>query len=187
MYKRQLPFLGIGGVAAVLVARTKRRRPLQVAVQRARDVGAVRAGAADAASRMAPVAPDDLAGILNNGRIAAARGAYVEAVAWFERALRLAPEMSVAYFCKGVCLAANGQVADAYGALRTAASCEPGDASYQVHFARVALALGRHGEAMDALATVTRAMPELGAAMLEDPQLAGLRDHPRFLMICGAL
>ena len=168
-----LPVLGIGGVAAVLVTRQKARNQTLVMAPRA--------------VRMAPVSPDDLQGLLQNGHGAVSRGAYGEAVAWFERALTLQPKLGVALFCKGICLAANGQVADAYGALRTACTVEPEDANYRVHFARVAVTLGKHKEAMDALQIVTRAMPELGPAMLEDPQLAGLRDHPRFLMICGAL
>lgn len=166
-----LPIVGVGGVAAVLALRKHR---LRVSISPTRP-------------RMSPVTPFDVQGLLTNGQVAAARGAYDEAVAWFDRVVRIAPRMGVAYFCKGVCLAANGRVAQAYGALRVAVEHDPADPSYRVHFARVALALGKHKEAMDALELVTRAMPELGPAILEDPQLAGLRDHPRFLMICGAL
>lgn len=167
-----LPIVGVGGVAAVLAVGVKRRRVSRARAQR---------------PRMVPVSPDDVPGLLANGNGAVARGAYDEAVAWFERAIRLAPRLAVAYFCKGICLAANGRTADAYGALRAAVDAEPADAVYRIHFARVALALGKHAEAMDALAIVARAMPELGPAMLDDPQLAALRDHPRFLMICGEL
>lgn len=171
-----LPFAGVGGVAAVLVAR-RRTHLIRIAS----------AASSSPRLRMSPVSPDDLEGILKNGHVAVDRGALGEAIAWFDRAIALSPSLGVAWFCKGVCLAANGQVADAYGALRSACDAEPSDASYRVHLARVALALGRHTEAMDALALVAQAMPELGPAILDDPQLAGLRDHPRFLMICGAL
>lgn len=174
-----LPVVGIGGVATVLVLRHKASR-VHARVPASEPSTSPRL-------RMAPVSPDDLKGLLQNGHAAASRGALDEAVAWFERALDLSPKLAVAHFCRGVCLAANGQVADAYGALRSACTVEPADASYRVHFARVAVALGKHKEAMDALEIVAHAMPELGAAMLEDPLLAGLRDHPRFLMICGAL
>jgi hypothetical protein len=167
-----LPFVGIGGTGAVLLMRRK-------------GAGAITHGSSRIA--MAPVEPSDLSGLLRNGHAAVARGALDEAVAWFDAALRLAPTLAVAHFCKGVCLAANGRVSEAYGALDEAVYAAPDDATYRVHFARVALALGKHNEAMDALALVAREMPDLGPAMLEDAQLAGLRDHPRFLMICGAL
>lgn len=166
----------LGGAAAVLVHKRRDALPTSDLVSIARP-----------RTPMTPVAPSDLAGILRNAQAAASRGALAEAIAWFDHALRLAPRLGVAHFCKGVCLAANGRMAEAYGALRSACDATPDDASYRVHLARAAVALGKHKEAMDALETVARAMPELGAAMLDDAQLAGLRDHPRFLMMCGAL
>lgn len=170
-----LPLVGVGGVV-VLVAARLRAAP------------SAASGRSEASRpRMAPVSPFDLEGLLRNGQGAVSRGALAEAVAWFERALAISPQLGVAYFCKGVCLAANGEVADAYGALRSACAHAPEETTYRVHFARVAVALGKHKEAMDALEHVTSSSPELGSAMLDDPQLAGLRDHPRFLTICGAL
>jgi tetratricopeptide (TPR) repeat protein len=167
-----LPLVGVGGAGTVMLLRRRAPRSVEIVA---------RHGA------MAPVEPQDVRGILLNGQTAVARGALDEAVAWFDAALRLAPTLAVAHFCKGVCLAAHGRVAEAYGSLDEAVASEPDQHAYRIHLARVALALGKHAEAMDALARVTRDMPELGRDMLEDPELAGLRDHPRFLMICGEL
>jgi hypothetical protein len=49
------------------------------------------------------------------------------------------------------------------------------------------LALGRTKEAMDELERIARDVPEAADAMLGDPSFAALRDHPRFLAMCGAL
>jgi len=164
-----LPILGVGGVGAVLLMRRREGTPGMPL------------------ETMTPVLSTDLAGILRNGRSAVARDALDEAIAWFDAALRVAPKLAVAHFCKGVCLAANGRTAEAFGALDAAVRHAPEDASYRIHYARAALSLGKNKEALDALAFVARAMPDLGPAMLDDAALAGLRDHPRFLMMCGAL
>lgn len=168
-----VPFLGVGGLGFVLLLRRKNGLPMP--------------GPSAPRPLMMPAAPDDLRAMLRNGQAAVARGAVDEAVIWFDQALRVEPRLAVALFCKGACLASIGRHADAYDALDQACAARPDDANYRVQFARVAVALGKNKEAMDALERVARMMPDLGSAMMSDPQLAGLRDHPRFLMICGAL
>lgn len=159
-----LPLAALGALGIVLVARREKRPHLAP-----------------------PPVPDDVPALLRAGEAAVARADLVGAIAYFDRALALSPGLAVALFCKGVCLAELGRLTDAYEALKAATVADPADGGALVHLARVALALGRPGEAMDALEPIASAAPEIGGAMMRDPQLAALRDHPRFLMMCGAL
>lgn len=131
--------------------------------------------------------PAAVPALLLAGQEAVARAELEKAIACFDRALALSPGLAVALFCKGACLAEVGRLAEAYETLKAATIADPGDGGALVHLARVALALGRPAEAMDALEPIASAAPEIGEAMMQDPKLAGLRDHPRFLMMCGAL
>lgn len=167
-----LSLLGVGGIGAVLMLR---RRPAPAAPMMAQ------------AARLTPVSAEDVPALLLNGRAAAARGANEEAILWFDRALRVAPGLAVAHFCKGVCLAGEGRAAEAYSALRRAVEAAPDDASYRIHLANAALTIHRTREAMEHLGVVLSALPDVGPELLEDPGFKALRDHPVFLAMCGAL
>lgn len=131
--------------------------------------------------------PTDVPDALSRGYIATQAGDLSRALACFETALRMAPGLGVAHFCRGVCLAAMGRTAEAYAALEESVMDDPADGARRVHLARAALTLGRAKDAMDAIAPLASDAPEIGEALFEDPHLAGLRDHPRFLALCGRL
>ena len=148
----------------------------------------------DTAPRAIPLAPvtiaappETLKDALLRGHAATKAGDLVEALACFDAALRMAPGLGVALFCRGVCLASMGRMAEAYAALEESVMEDPTDGARRVHLARVALALGRAKDAMDILAPLARDAPQVGDAMFQDAALAGLRDHPRFLALCGRL
>lgn len=150
---------------------------------------AAAASAAVAPAPQVPVAlvPRDLDSLLRAAKAAAEAERLEEAVQWLDRALRLAPALPVAHFCRGVCLAGLGRDAEAHAALRRAHELDPTEGAYRLELARACGRLGRTGEAMDVLGLLLQAVPELVDDVATDPCFEGLRDHPRFLAMTGRL
>lgn len=174
-----LPLVGlVATAAAVAVASTRTRRALILAppVERTRTVPV-----------LAPVGPDDIFGLLQNGNIAAQRGDLDEATAWFRQAASVAPTLAVAHFCHGTCLWGSGRHESAMRAYSRAVDLDPSDGAARIQLARVQLALGEVNDAMVVLAPVLRDVPAFLPVMQSDPDFAALADHPRFLAMAGVL
>lgn len=132
----------------------------------------------------AGVDPDEM---LRAGQDALKRGALDEAIAWFQHAAALAPRLAIAHFCQGVCAAALERHEDAYAALKRAYALDTTDGVVRVELSRAAARTGRTKEAMDVLSPVLAALPRLADEAADDEAFAGLRDHPRFLVMTGRL
>ena len=169
---RVLPMVALVGAASLALAVRMRAPSPLVRVQRGR--------------RMSRVG-DDAHAALRHGHAAIERDDLAEALAWFDHPSRAQPRLAIAHFCRGIALGGLGRTPEAHDALAEAVEHAPHEWSYRVHYARFAVALGKTTEAMDALGPVARALPEMHEPMLEDPQLAALRDHPRFLAMLGRL
>lgn len=143
------------------------------------------ATAAVAAVAVAPAG--DLDALLRAAKAAAEAERLEEAVLWLDRALRLAPTLPVAHFCRGVCLAGVGRDREAYLALRRAFDLDPSEGAHRLELARACGRLGRASEAMDVLGPLLQAMPALVDDLCADPSFACLLDHPRFLAMTGRL
>lgn len=131
--------------------------------------------------------PRDLDSLLRAAKAAAEAERLDEAVLWLDRALRLAPALPVAHFCRGVCLAGLGRHEESYAALRRAHELDPTEGAYRLELARACGRVGRTGEAMDVLGLLLQAVPELVEDVATDPCFEGLRDHPLFLAMTGRL
>jgi tetratricopeptide (TPR) repeat protein len=140
-----------------------------------------------APSVLVTVQPRDLDGMLRAAQAAVVAGRFEEAIAWFDKALRLNPRLAVAHFCRAVCFVGLKRDADAYASFRKAYDLDPKEGAYRLELARVCARLGRANEAMDVLGALLHALPALVDDVSSDPSFAGLFDHPRFLAMTGRL
>lgn len=131
--------------------------------------------------------PAGLPGILHLGQDAVDRGAYGEALGWFDCAVRLDPEASQVHLCRGLCLSELDRVDEALTAYATAIAIDPADGLARFHLAKAHGSLGHERDAIEALAPLVKAMPELAQAAYDDPCFSRLRDHPSFLGLVGRL
>lgn len=154
-----LPLVGLAGLGAVIVT----ARGLQ--------------GTADADPRSH----------LHAGKAAIDRGDISEGLARFTQATRLDPDIDVAHYCRGLCLAALRQHEEAYAAFSRAYDLDAAEGAYRLEFARAAARTERAHEAMDALGPLLVALPSLAEDVAQDEAFAALADHPRFLAMTGRL
>lgn len=137
--------------------------------------------------RLHVASAEDVGSLLRAGEAAVKAGRHEEAVAWFTQAIAMDPTLHVAHFCRGVCLASLGRHAEARDAFRKAHRLDPAEGAYRLELARASARTGCGPEAMEALAPLLAALPELAQDVAEDEAFAGLRDHPRFLALVGLL
>jgi adenylate cyclase len=151
--------------------------------------------AASLLRRAADLAPEDV-GFLSTlfavynglGRTADTMATAREAVARCERQLDRHPDFTVAAFTGAGALALLGERERALAWARRALAIEPDDHMTLYNVACVYAVLGLHEEALDLL---ERAMPDASAHrhdwMRQDPDMAPLREHPRFVALCARL
>ncbi|MEA3200345.1 MAG: Anaphase-promoting complex, cyclosome, subunit 3 [Thermoplasmata archaeon] len=133
------------------------------------------------------VVPIDVPSLLRAGEAAIKAGRAEEAAAWFAQAAALQADLAVAHFCHGMCLVALQRHEQAREAFQRAYDLDPMEGSYRLELARACARTARGPEAMDALAPLLAAAPELAQDLGEDPAFASLKDHPRFLALVGLL
>lgn len=132
--------------------------------------------------------PPGAPALLELAQAAVRREDHEEAIGWFETAIALQPDLSVAHLCLGVCLARLDRDEEALESLGHAAQLAPGDPVPVYHQARILARTGRSQEALDRLARVVPVLPgEMVEAMAEDEAFSSLGDHPRFLALTGRL
>lgn len=131
--------------------------------------------------------PPGIDGVLEIAQAFIANDAWEDAVRWFETAIALDPQLTVAHFCLGLALEQLGrdeEALEAYRAVDALGGTGPAPVYRQ---ARVLARTGEHGEAMRHLARALQEEPELRDDAEEDPAFGQLADHPRFLALIGRL
>jgi len=129
----------------------------------------------------------DARSLLRLAQAEVARGRFDAALARFDQAIAQDGRIAVAHFCRALCLAQLARHDEALHAMREARRLDPNEGAFILEHARCAARAGESGEAMDALAPLLAAMPELGEEIGQDAAFAGLFDHPRFLILVGRL
>lgn len=132
-------------------------------------------------------AADDPQALLVAAKQAVDQNRIDEAVLWFDQALRLAPDLSVAHFCRGVCLVGLERHEEAYASLKRAYDLDPAEGAHRLELARACGRTGRASEAMSVLGPLLAALPSLIHEVRDDPAFACLADHPRWLVMTGSL
>ncbi len=132
--------------------------------------------------------PPGAPALLELAQEAVQREDYEEAIGWFETAIALQPDLSVAHLCLGVCLGGLDRDEEALESLGHAAQLAPGDPVPIYHRARILARTGRSQESLDQLARIVAVLPdEMVEALAEDEAFLSLADHPRFLALTGRL
>lgn len=108
-------------------------------------------------------------------------------LALLDRALAAAPQTSLLHLGRAVCLAELGRDEEADDALASALACPQADGPVALQLAAACARKGAGALAMSLLETAIAVEPAIAARALDDASFAGLRDHPRFLLIVGAL
>lgn len=114
-------------------------------------------------------------------------GDLEDALLWLDRALADDPDLHVAHLGRALCLAQLGRDEESGDALECAILAAGDDPALPLQLASMSARAGQTALAMGLLEVAIGLAPESGELALKDPAFAGLRDHPRFLMICGAL
>lgn len=114
-------------------------------------------------------------------------GDYAGALAWLDAAAADAPDLPLAHVGRAVCLAQLGREDDAREALDAALRSPQADGGLALSLAGMCAQAGHAPLAMGLLEAAVEADPGLGERARDDPSFAGLRDHPRFLLIVGVL
>lgn len=145
-----------------------------------------------AAPAVVPVEPEDpvarlALSCLRQGRAAVAADRLPDALAWFERALALKPDMRIAQFCRAMVLADLDRPEDAYVALEASLGREEDDAPARIQYARLLARHGHYDASIRLLGPAIVAKPHLAPRIAEDNDFRALRDHPFFLQMVGAL
>lgn len=109
------------------------------------------------------------------------------ALVLLDRAVALDPDVGIAHLSRALCLAQLGREGEAHAALDRALACPETDGNFALQLASISARSGDAGLAMGLLEVAVAATPETAQRAFADPAFAGLRDHPRFLLIVGAL
>jgi Flp pilus assembly protein TadD len=124
---------------------------------------------------------------LAHARAALARGETRVALACFDEAIHLRPDVPVAHLGRAMCLAELGEAAEAAEALLDALALPDADGAVTMHLARMVAHEGAHQDAMDLLARAFEIDSALTQQAVVDPAFSVLADHPRFLQMVGRL
>lgn len=124
---------------------------------------------------------------LKHGRAASEEGQHEEALAWFERALVLAPHLGIAQFCRAMTLADLGRADEAADALEASLGREADDAPARIQFARLCARHGHYDAAIRLLGPALSANPRLADRVANERDFRALRDHPFFLQMVGVI
>jgi Tfp pilus assembly protein PilF len=124
---------------------------------------------------------------LENARAALARHETRLALACFDEAIHLAPQLALAHLGRALCLVELGEEAEAAEALLDALAAPDQDGEVTMHLARMLAKEGSHAEAMDLLGAAFQADESLVEGAARDPAFRSLGDHPRFLQLTGRL
>lgn len=149
-----------------------------------------------ATARLRPVAPrvslrvanlDDAEGMLRHARDAAANGRMDEALAGLSAASVARPDLAVAHFGRGVCLADLGRHEEAHAALARAHALAPHEPHHALELARACARTGRRAQALALASSLLVELPFLAGQLRADPAFASFADHPVWLAMVGAL
>lgn len=145
---------------------------------------------------LAPAAPDAepvdpverlSAACLKQGRLHVEKGRLPEALAWFDRALALQPDLGIAKFCRAMVLADLGRPDEAAVSLEGSLGRTADDAPARIQTARLMARHGQYDAALRVLGPALHLKPHLASRILADGDFRALRDHPHFLALVGAL
>lgn len=114
-------------------------------------------------------------------------GDHAAALSVLEGAVEESPRHALAHLGRAICLAELGREEEADDALGAVLACPMEDGFVALHLARASAQKGAHGLAMGLLEVAVQVTPALAQRALDEPAFRGMRDHPRFLMIVGAL
>lgn len=131
-----------------------------------------------------PAAPQDALRIAHG---LLRRGDMAGALAWLDLTVLDSPDLPVAHLGRAVCLAHLGREDEADVALARALSLPVREGILPLQLAGACARSGHGALAMSLLEVAVAASPAHGERALRDPAFGALRDHPRFLLICGAL
>ncbi len=135
-----------------------------------------------------PGEPADAAHVrLAHAREALRAGNVRLALACFDEALHLRPDLPVAHLGRAMCLAQLGDEAEAAESLLDALQLPDAGGDVTLHLARIVAREGAHREAMDLLGEAFSLDKTLVEEAADDPAFGHLRDHPRFLQLVGRL
>lgn len=145
-----------------------------------------------AALAIVPPPPTRVVPVLDADPLRAAQhllkaGDVTGALSWLDRAVAAAPSLPIAHLGRAVCLAQLGREDDAFAALDQALQSPNMDPLMPLQLAKMCARAGQESLAMGLLEVAVAAAPEHAERALKDEAFAGLRDHPRFLLIVGAL
>lgn len=114
-------------------------------------------------------------------------GNHAAALRVLEVAVDESPQHALAHLGRAICLAELGREEEANDALGAVLACPMEDGYVALHLACASAQKGAHALAMGLLEVAVQATPALAQRALDDPAFQAVRDHPRFLMIVGAI
>lgn len=124
---------------------------------------------------------------LAQARSALACGNARLALACFDEAIHLRPDIPIAHLGRALCLVQMGDEAEASEALLDALDLPDADGLVTMHLARMLVQEGAHQDAMDLLSRAFSIDEGLVPQAAADPVFRALGDHPRFLQMVGRL
>lgn len=114
-------------------------------------------------------------------------GNHAAALRVLDGAVDESPHHALAHLGRAICLAELGREEEASDALSAVLACPMEDGFVALQLACASARKGAHALAMGLLEVAVQATPALAQRALDEPAFRQVRDHPRFLMIVGAI